>query len=212
MIYGRFNPREFEGPFASPTDAGTGLSLEGKGYALQLAGPRAQLYSDAQLVVACIGHPRIGDGYIGAETFATAYRQNGSTAVEQLCGNFSIVVLDALTRQALLYTDRFAAEAMCHSEQDGSLYFCDRADVLAKRLGHAIDEQALFNYLYFHAIPAPRTAFVHVNRLEASTRLIFADAGRRIARYWQPHFIEAEQRPLQELKVEFRTLIEMAVK
>ena len=83
------------------------------------------------------------------------------------------------------------------------------------RLEHGrpdIDPQALFDYFYFHVIPAPRTVFEGVERVRAGHTIELSAGGSRTVMHWRPIFEERHPRPFEELKVEFRSLIENAVR
>ena len=51
-----------------------------------------------------------------------------------------------------------------------------------------IDSQAIYDYLYFHVIPSPRTAFENVRRLPPAGFLERVQSRDEIGRYWQPKF------------------------
>lgn len=56
--------------------------------------------------------------------------------------------------------DRFAVRSPGYRLIDGQLHFAERADDLAALAPRAeIEPQAIFDYLYFHVIPSPRTIF-----------------------------------------------------
>jgi hypothetical protein len=59
---------------------------------------------------------------------------------------------------SFLAVDRFAIETLCYRSDGKTLAFSDRADCVQGR-GDELDPQAIFDYLYFHMIPAPRTDF-----------------------------------------------------
>jgi asparagine synthase (glutamine-hydrolysing) len=118
------------------------------------------------------------------------------------------VGLDSGTGQAVGLVDRFSMQTLCHTVRDGRLQVAARADQLAQ--GAEIDPQALFDYLYFHAIPSPKTVFKGVHRLPPG-QVIWQDAtGVHQKRYWAPSFREAGT-GFEDAKREFRTLLERAV-
>ena len=63
----------------------------------------------------------------------------------------------------------FAIRTLCYRLDGHSLSFSDRADRVAGR-SLTLDPQAVFDYLYFHAIPAPRAIFSDVLRLASRTQ------------------------------------------
>jgi asparagine synthase (glutamine-hydrolysing) len=114
-----------------------------------------------------LGNPRFSDpdlARIARESgdmaaWRAALAQGGADAASGVEGDFAVgLVTDA--GPAFLAVDRFAVHSMCYRLIDGRLHFAPRADELAALPPRAdIDPQALFDYLYFHVIPSPRTIF-----------------------------------------------------
>ena len=75
-----------------------------------------------------------------------------------------------------------------------------------------LDPQALYDYLYFHMIPAPRTVFKDVFRLPAGHYALFENGRLTVAPWWKPHFNEDRRAPFDELKAEFRQILLDAVR
>jgi asparagine synthase (glutamine-hydrolysing) len=74
--------------------------------------------------------------------------------------------------------DRFGIRTLCYRIVGGALQVAERADALADP-GHEIDAQAIFDYLYFHAIPSPRTIFKDVHRLPPGHYALFGKRSTR---------------------------------
>ena len=74
-----------------------------------------------------------------------------------------------------------------------------------------LDPQALYDYLYFHMIPAPRTVFKDIFRLPAGHYALFENGQLTVAPWWKPHFNEDRRAPFDELKAEFRQILLDAV-
>ena len=84
--------------------------------------------------------------------------------------------------------DRFSRQAVCwRADADGGLRVAPRADTLAGP-GAALDPQALFEYLYFHVIPAPRTVFKGVQRLRAGHDVRWDGQQAHVSAWWRPSF------------------------
>ena len=125
-------------------------------------------------------------------------------------GDFAVGLRDA-TGRVLLAVDRFGMHTICYRILDGELHFAQRADELAAA-GDALDEQALYDFLYFHAIPSPRTVYRDVRRLPPGHFAVF-EAGRlTVAPYWTPTFNELQGRSFADWRDEFRTLLAQSVK
>lgn len=126
-------------------------------------------------------------------------------------GDFAVGLIDAAGR-GFLAVDRFAIRTLCWRVIGGRLHFAERADALAALPPRAeIDPQAVFNYLYFHVIPSPRTIFQGVHRLPPAHCAWF-EAGRvTVAPYWVPRFTEPASADFPALAGQFRGLIRDAV-
>ncbi|MGS0754213.1 asparagine synthetase B family protein, partial [Roseateles sp. GG27B] len=110
-----------------------------------------------------------------------------------------------------LAVDRFGVQTLCYRIVNGELRFAARADELSDASSQ-IDPQAIFDYLYFHCIPSPRTIFKDVYRLPPGHYAKFENGQLAVAPYWQPEFSEP-QGPVSfdALKGEFRELLCNAV-
>ena len=104
----------------------------------------------------------------------------------------------------------FAIRTLCYRLDGHSLSFSDRADRVAGR-SLTLDPQAVFDYLYFHAIPAPRAIFSDVLRLPAGHSLIVDPQGGKVVRHWTPRFDERRYRVFNDAKEQLRSAIRQAV-
>jgi len=127
-------------------------------------------------------------------------------------GDFAVGMHDERAG-TFLAVDRFAVRTMCYRLVGDRLHFAERADTLAAIAPAApLCQQALFDYLYFHAIPSPRTAFEGVNRLPAGHCAIHTNGELKVAAYWTPEFAEDTRLTLQDAGEEFRGLLRDAVR
>jgi asparagine synthase (glutamine-hydrolysing) len=146
----------------------------------------------------------------GAEAaWQAAFANNPATAALQASGDFAVALQEASGR-SFLAVDRFSVRSLCYRIQDGQLRFAARADELADK--HAeVDPQAIFDYLFFHAIPSPRTIFKDVFRLPAGHYAVFDKGQLLVAPYWVPTFNEQTGASFDTLRDEFRSLVRSAV-
>jgi asparagine synthase (glutamine-hydrolysing) len=119
--------------------------------------------------------------------------------------------LSLLDGRTLLAVDRFGIQPLCYRIDGDRIHFAQRADALADS-STPIDPQALFDYLYAHTIPSPRTVWQGVQRLPPGHFAIFDKGLLTVAPYWTPRFAPP-QRPasFDELRDEFRGLLQTAV-
>ncbi len=109
--------------------------------------------------------------------------------------------------RAFLAVDRFAAQTLCWRVDDGVLRCAERADELGAT---EVDVQAVFDYLYFHAIPSPRTIFRGVQRLPPGHYAMFDQGQLTVAPYWSQDFRPIQKPDFTALRDEFRGLLRQA--
>ena len=125
-------------------------------------------------------------------------------------GDFAIGLQEASGR-TFLAVDRFAVYTMCYRIDGHALRFSPRADQLADS-ATGLDPQAIYDYLFFHSIPSPRTIFKGVRRLPPGHCAWFDAGGLTIAPYWRPDFVEGTGASFDALREEFRHLLRQAVR
>ncbi len=168
------------------------------------------------------GAPRFGDAErtnLGAlASDAQAWRsalqaQGPAGAAASVAGDFA-VGLHTGPGEAFMAVDRFATQTLCYRVDGATLRFAERADELASPGDGQpdLDPQALFDYLYFHVIPSPRTVYRGVNRLPPGRYAHFRDGQLTVAPYWVPRFSEPARPSFNELKEEFSHLLQNAVR
>jgi len=140
-------------------------------------------------------------------------RDAAAAAVAALKGPFAFGHHDAQSGRTLLAVDRFAMRTICHRVVGSELHFAERADALAGE-ADALDPQAVFEYLYFHCIPAPRTVFKEVMRLPAGHIAWFERGELTVQPYWTPTFEDTGRagHSFEALRDEFRATLQAAVK
>lgn len=132
-----------------------------------------------------------------------------SSLVREVSGDFSVGFVDEVGR-TLLAVDRFSIRSLCYRLVDGELRFAARADQLADSTSE-VDPQAIFDYLYFHVIPSPRTIFKDIFRLPPGHCAIFENGSLSVLPYWVPEFSELAKPSFVDLRAEFRLLLRDAV-
>ena len=143
--------------------------------------------------------------------WAQAFIDEGPAAPARVTGPFA-VGLTLPDGRTFLAVDRFAMQSLCYRLVGGQLRFAERADDLADA-GTDIDPQALYDYLYFHVIPSPRTVFKGVFRLPPGHCAVFQDGQFTVAPYWQPDFTPAPSGSVrfEALRDEFRATLRGSV-
>jgi len=172
-----------------------------------------------------LGRPRFADvdleriarseGSLAA--WERAYDHLGTDMAKVVSGEFAIGLVRA-DGETFLAVDRFAIRTLCYRLDGDRLRFAERADELTDELDikasskqAEIDPQAIFNYLYLHAIPSPQTIFKGIFRVPPAHYVLFNDGKLTVAPYWVPEFRESGKHDFQSLRDEFRHLLQQAV-
>ena len=169
------------------------------------------------------GQPRFDDAALARAAQAAsplaAWRQALAQAADEAAidslmagvrGDFSVGITLPDGR-AFLAVDRFAVHSMCWRVDGDGLRFAPRADALAGA-DAGIDPQAIFDYLFFHCIPSPRTIFSGVQRIPAGHCGLWDGRQMKVWRYWTPQFQEPRGPvSFDALKAEFRQHLQQAV-
>ena len=173
---------------------------------------------DQDLSIA-LGSPRFSDrrlAQLAADhgalcAWREAFAQRGAQAACGVTGDFA-VGLTTTDGRSFLAVDRFAIRSLCYRVQNGQLHFAPRADALAATsTGAEIDPQAIYDYLYFHVIPSPRTIYKGIFRLPPGHCAVFEHGQLSVSPYWVSEFIEHQSGHLPDLKADFRRLLRSAV-
>ena len=134
-----------------------------------------------------LGFPRFSDTRLAGlannqgvlAAWQEAVNQGASKAAVGVTGDFA-VGLRLSDGRGFLAVDRFAIRSLCYRVDNGQLRFAARADELADT-GTEIDPQAIFDYLYFHVIPSPRTIYKGIYRLPPAHYALFENGQLTVA-------------------------------
>jgi len=149
-----------------------------------------------------------------AHALLAAYRQLGVELLSVTGGRFALCLWDHANRTGLIANDRFGQMPVYWTRgADGELLFGPTANFVNDLSGKAsgLSEQAVFNYLYFHMVPGPATAFRGVNKLLAAHALVAVNGDWHPRRYWEPDFREHEDASAEAANEEMMGLLTSSV-
>jgi asparagine synthase (glutamine-hydrolysing) len=177
----------------------------------------ASVARNEHCICAVIGSPRLerhggtpSANLEPADQILQLWSQYGTATPAHLRGGFALAIVDRIRKSVFLAVDRFAIQTLCYSLDGNRLSFSDRADSVAGR-GDELDSQAIFDFLFFHMIPAPRTIFRRVQRLPAAHSLLVDTNGVQEKRYWALRFEEKTRHDFPSAKNTFLQLIHDSV-
>ena len=141
-----------------------------------------------------------------------AYRSYGAECLQYIGGSFAIAIFDVQSANGLLAIDRMGIRPLCYATPAGGLVFGSSAESVAAhpQVGRNLSDQALFNYLYFHAVPSPGTIYRGVRKLQPGECVTFRNGTVEARFYWKLRYAERAAESQRELEVRFRRLLREA--
>jgi asparagine synthase (glutamine-hydrolysing) len=132
------------------------------------------------------------------ETIVHAYEEWGDACVERLRGMFAFAVMDWRRRRLFLARDQLGIKPLYYLHDAHCFAFASELQALRQvpSFRPELDLQAIDEYLWLQYIPAPRTAFRHVNKLAAGHRLSITFDGHLTGpeEYWRLDFAPKQDR------------------
>jgi len=179
------------------------------------------VYAGDRVLLACHGEISWSDDAlrrIAAEqghgaALEQAYLRHGHSCLEDVHGTFGLVLIDLTDGSILLAVDRLGIQPLCYSSVQDQLIFASGATAVAAHPAttDAIDAQAIFDYLYFHMVPSPRSIFSGQEKLLPGQYVRFADGKSKKGFYWQLAFSEESQAPFPSLCQELHATLSSCV-
>jgi asparagine synthase (glutamine-hydrolysing) len=159
---------------------------------------KADNHVENGLAAALHGRPRFLDEELAfiardrnpAVAVAHGWLRFGEKLPTLMQGTFAFAVLEPLKKQAFLALDRIGAERLCYASQGGHLIFGSSVQNVAAHpaVGRSIDPQAIYDYLYFHTIPAPRSLYQGIRKLLPGQYLTLKNGILDSGFYWQADY------------------------
>lgn len=148
-----------------------------------------------------------------AQVIAENYLKHGMRFLENLAGRFSIVLFDHRYQKLVVCLDRIGQDQIFYAQAGAGLIFSSRADAVVSHpsIDNKINNQGIYNYFYFHAIPSPNSIYQGVNKLENGQYLVFHKGHIATQHYWEPEFSEQNNESIESLSYEMLSIIERSV-
>jgi asparagine synthase (glutamine-hydrolysing) len=132
----------------------------------------------------------------------------GAAALRKVRGAFGAVAIAHGGEEVWLAVDRMGIERLCYAPAGQGLMIADRLQPLrAADVQARLDPQALYEYVFFHAVPAPRTMWRGHCQVPNGCAVQWRRGVAKTHRYWDMRFSE-DARDAARLKDEFLGLLE----
>lgn len=181
----------------------------------------ASVYAADGLLAAIDGRPRWDDPaleQIARETspaaaLLAAYRRHGKDCLSHLHGPFCLAVIEPASSTALLAIDRMGIHRLCFATCSDTLVFGSTTDsvVAHPAVGRTLDDQGIFNYLFYHMVPAPGTIYAGVEKLMPAQYALFQHGTLTRGFYWEAAWEDGERADFDQRATEFKQLLRDAV-
>jgi asparagine synthase (glutamine-hydrolysing) len=182
---------------------------------------KVSLHIENGLVAVLHGRPVFRD-----ENLATLAREQSPAAAiaqgwlrfkealpERLSGNFALAILQPDQRRGFLAIDRMGIERLCYAQNKNQLIFGTSVQSVATHpaVGRNIDPKAIYDYLYFHTIPSPRTIYHGIHKLQPGQYLLLDGDKYSLGFYWQADYTPAGDRDFNRYRSGFRDLLNQSL-
>lgn len=121
------------------------------------------------------------------EVIIAAYLKWGVSALDKFVGMYSFAIYDKRISCLYIARDRIGEKPLYYVESNGKFYFSSEiksffeAGIIEKE----INEEAIYHYLTMLTIPAPKTFFNGIKKLESGCYLTIASSGSvECTKYW----------------------------
>src|SRR5215471_10110856 len=129
------------------------------------------------------------------ETIVHLYEELGEACFAQLRGMFGLALWDGRKKKLILARDRIGKKPLFYSWDGRRLLFGSeiKAVLAAGGVSQEIDLQAFADYFSFLYVPAPKTIYRSVRKLQAAHYLVIDGSGIREVPYWDIHFDQTRE-------------------
>ncbi len=125
---------------------------------------------------------------------ADGWRAGRTLALQDFEGPFLAVLWDGRDGRLVLASDRFGACPLYVDAGAGRIEFATDLVALAESEDAArydVDPQAIYDYVFFHCIPAPRTIYRGIRKLGPAEQLTWDGERLDATPWWRPTFSSA---------------------
>jgi asparagine synthase (glutamine-hydrolysing) len=182
---------------------------------------KADIHVENGLAATLYGRPRFLDDDLAliardqgqVVAVAHGWMRFGEKLPTLMHGNFAFAVLEPLKKKACLVLDRMGTERLSYACRNGNLVFGSSVQNVAAHpaVGRVIDPQAIYDYLYFHTIPAPRSLYQGIHKLLPGQIVTLSNGQLNVDFYWQADYTPT-QAGFDEQRRLFREILDQSVR
>ncbi len=131
------------------------------------------------------------------EVIVHLYEDLGEGFVQELNGMFGIALWDDRNKKLILARDRVGIKPLFYAVFPDKLIFgSEIKSILQDNVSRDVDFEALHDYLSLNYVPAPRTMFKGIKKLEPGNVLICQNGRVRTEKYWDVQYGASDDQSL----------------
>jgi asparagine synthase (glutamine-hydrolysing) len=149
------------------------------------------------------------------ETIVHLYEELGEACFAQMRGMFAIALWDSRRKRLLLARDRIGKKPLFYSWDGRRLVFGSEIKALlaAGGISREMDTEALSDYFFLQYIPAPKTIYRSVRKLDAAHYMVIENGSLRDVAYWDIRFqengVRSESEWCERFMAEYKASVKM---
>lgn len=157
-------------------------------------GDRVEYHQDPEtgMLALVFGRWEVPGRSASLQRWFAAHQQEPKAAFRALSGRFIALLHDPRSARVWVATDRFATVPLSHRTTPEGLELATDPGLFPSSgsVPLALCPQALYEYLYFHMVPAPRSIYAGVSKLGPAQQLRWEQGAQeaQVEGYWMPRF------------------------
>ncbi len=127
------------------------------------------------------------------ETLLHLLAERGVAGLAAVAGMFALGLWDSATRRLLLVRDRLGIKPLYYRILPDGIAFASELKALLILGSPSIDRSAVRDFLFHGYVPAPKSIYAGICKLQAGHALTWMDGHVSIERYWQPSAVVVQR-------------------
>jgi asparagine synthase (glutamine-hydrolysing) len=149
-----------------------------------------------------------------AAAVARGYVEYSQEIFRLLFGSFCCAIIDSAAKRVIIGIDRLGQETLYYRATDTALHFGSSAGMALVGTEHppTLLNQGIYNYIYFHMIPCPGSAYSGLKKIPAAHYIEYHNGKCQVVNYWLPAFSDAvNDRSFEQLSQRLMPLLRSSV-
>jgi asparagine synthase (glutamine-hydrolysing) len=127
-----------------------------------------------------------------ASTLLSAYLERGVAVLDELQGRFGLAIVDSREQRVVLALDPMGIQQLAYAVRGEGIVFASNVETVRRSpaVAAVIRQQAIFDFLLLHMVPAPDTIYQGVHKLRPGTMVTWEKGRTAVRRFWNPVVVD----------------------